>query len=169
MAVMVVIGQRRPALWVSAIVLGSALAIPTVVAPVSVAGAAEKCSEQPRENPISEFTDYQEMLIELARIERVSSGRVQVTQVGRSNRGRLVQTARGGTGRKVVLITSEIHGNEKTGTDATLRLLDFLGTSESRKAQTIRRELTVVAIPKMNPDRSEEHTSELQSRGLISY
>nr|WP_232328144.1 M14 family zinc carboxypeptidase [Kibdelosporangium sp. MJ126-NF4]CEL17915.1 hypothetical protein [Kibdelosporangium sp. MJ126-NF4]CTQ90860.1 hypothetical protein [Kibdelosporangium sp. MJ126-NF4] len=152
---MLVIGQRRPALWVSAIMLGSALAIPTLVAPVNSASAAETCSEVPRENPITEFTDYQEMLNELARIERVSGGKVQVTQVGRSNRGRLLQTARVGTGRKVILITSEIHGNEKTGTDATLRLLDFLATSESRKAQTIRRELTIVAIPKMNPDAAE--------------
>ncbi|WP_083753208.1 M14 family zinc carboxypeptidase [Actinosynnema sp. ALI-1.44] len=150
-----VTSQRRPALWVSAIMLGSALAIPTVVAPISSASAAEACSETPRENPISEFTDYQETLNELARIERVSAGKVQVTQVGRSNRGRLVQSARVGTGRKVILITSEIHGNEKTGTDAILRLLDHLGTSESRKAQSIRRELTIVAIPKMNPDAAE--------------
>lgn len=117
--------------------------------------AAPTCSETPRELPISEFTDHAELGAELQRIERVSEGVVDVEQAGRSNRGREIWTARVGTGPKAVLITSEIHGNEKTGTDAILDLLDWVGTSDSRKAQQWRDELTIVAIPKMNPDGAE--------------
>ncbi|RZQ62431.1 M14 family zinc carboxypeptidase [Amycolatopsis suaedae] len=113
------------------------------------------CSEAPRELPINEFTDHRELGIELDRIERVSGGKVQVEQAGRSNRGREIYTARVGTGRKAVLLTSEIHGNEKTGTDAILDLLDWVGTSDSAKARKWRSELTIVAIPKMNPDGAE--------------
>lgn len=117
--------------------------------------AAPSCSEEPRELPITEFTDHRELGLELARIERVSAGRVDVEQVGRSNRGREIWSARVGTGPKAVLITSEIHGNEKTGTDAALDLLEWVGTNDSRKARQWRDELTLVVIPKMNPDGAE--------------
>jgi len=117
--------------------------------------AAPSCSERPRELPVNEFTDHRELGVELARIERVSGGAVDVEQVGRSNRGREIWSARVGTGPKVVLITSEIHGNEKTGTDAALDLLDWVGTSDSRKARQWREKLTLVVIPKMNPDGAE--------------
>ncbi|UJW35661.1 peptidase M14 [Saccharothrix sp. AJ9571] len=117
--------------------------------------AAAQCSETPRELPINEFTDHRELGVELDRIERVSGGKVQVEQIGRSNRGREIHSARVGTGPKAVLLTSEIHGNEKTGTDALLDLLDFVGTSDSAKAKRWRSELTIVAIPKMNPDGAE--------------
>ncbi|MFC4004714.1 M14 family zinc carboxypeptidase [Prauserella oleivorans] len=119
------------------------------------APAAQQCSDEPRDLPVHQFTDHRELGVELARIERVSGGAVEVTEVGRSNRGREVWAARVGTGPKAVLLTSEIHGNEKTGTDAIVRLLDWIGTSESAKAQRWRSELTIVAIPKMNPDAAE--------------
>jgi hypothetical protein len=80
---------------------------------------------------------------------------VDVEVAGRSNRGRAIWTARAGEGDRVVLLTSEIHGNEKTGTDAILDLLDWMATAEGPKAQQWREELTVVAIPKMNPDGAE--------------
>ncbi|WP_298182030.1 M14 family zinc carboxypeptidase [Saccharomonospora sp.] len=117
--------------------------------------ADRECSDQPRDLPINEFTDHRELGIELDRIERISEGRVDVQQVGMSNRGREIWSARVGTGPKAVLITSEIHGNEKTGTDAILDLLDWLATSDSAKAQRWLDELTIVAIPKMNPDGAE--------------
>ncbi len=117
--------------------------------------ATPTCSETPRELPTGEFTDHDELGAELARIERVSAGVVDVEQAGRSNRGREIWTARVGTGPKVVLITSEIHGNEKVGTEALVDLLDWVGTSTSRKATQWREELTIVVVPKMNPDGAE--------------
>jgi hypothetical protein len=117
--------------------------------------ARQSCSEEPRDLPVNQFTDHRELGVELARIARVSDGRVEVDEIGRSNRGREVWQARVGTGDEVVMLVSEIHGNEKTGTDAILDLLDWVGTSESRKAERWRDELTIVAIPKMNPDGAE--------------
>ncbi|GAB3476359.1 M14 family zinc carboxypeptidase [Amycolatopsis cihanbeyliensis] len=135
-----------------------ATATPAVAAPAATAEPrtlAPACSERPRELPIYEFTDHRELGIELDRIERVSEGRVEVAQIGRSNRGREIWSARVGTGPKAVLLTSEIHGNEKTGTDALLKMLDWVGTSDSPKARRWRDRLTIVAIPKMNPDGAE--------------
>ncbi|GAA2790051.1 M14 family zinc carboxypeptidase [Saccharopolyspora taberi] len=140
--------RRFRALALAAVVTGTAFTAPAA----ATAPPPAPCSEEPRENPITEFTSYDELQVELARIERVSRNRVAVEQAGESNRGRGMLTARVGTGPKVVLITAEIHGNEKTGPDAVLDLLDFLGTSDSPRAEQIRSELTVVAMPKINPD-----------------
>lgn len=125
----------------------------TGTTPAALAG--QPCSDQSRDLPIHQFTDYAEMRQELARLERTSSGRVRVDVVGRSNRGREIVTARVGTGPKVFLVTSEIHGNEKTGTDALLRVLNTLGTSNSRQARMLREAVTFVAVPKINPDGAE--------------
>ncbi|MFC7341008.1 M14 family zinc carboxypeptidase [Saccharopolyspora griseoalba] len=92
------------------------------------------------------------MLFELDRIEQVSEGKVSVESVGQSNQGRDIPLARVGTGPKVVFITAEIHGNEKTGPDAVLDMLNYLGTSPSPAAQRVRDQLTVAALPKINPD-----------------
>ncbi|GAA1357801.1 M14 family zinc carboxypeptidase [Saccharothrix algeriensis] len=149
--------RRRPGALIafSALaLLGAATAAPASAAPDATALAAT-CSEAPRDLPVHQFTDHRELGVELDRIERVSGGKVAVDLLGRSNRGREVWSARVGTGRKAVLLTSEIHGNEKTGTDALLTLLDWVGTSDSAKAKRWRSELTIVAIPKMNPDAAE--------------
>ncbi|MEU5880364.1 M14 family zinc carboxypeptidase [Spirillospora sp. NPDC047279] len=124
-------------------------------ASVQAPAAPEECSEEPRDLPTWKFIDYDEMRRELARIERASRGRVQVKTVGKSNRGRSIYTATVGTGPKTFLVNSEIHGNEKTGTTALLRILTWLGTSDSREARRLRSTITFVAIPKINPDGAE--------------
>ncbi|MBS8265692.1 peptidase M14 [Mesobacillus boroniphilus] len=101
------------------------------------------------------FTNYAEMVKRLQQIEANSQGRVALEVVGQSNQGRDIYQARVGTGDKVVLIESEIHGNESTGTEALLSILQYLGSSNSPEAQKIREEITLVTLPKMNPDASE--------------
>ncbi|WP_317777082.1 M14 family zinc carboxypeptidase [Peribacillus sp. CSMR9] len=90
----------------------------------------------------------------LEQIASDSQGKVKVDVAGYSNRNREIYKATVGTGDKVVLIQSEIHGNEKTGTDAILNILKFLGTN-SPEAEKIRKDITLVALPKMNPDAAE--------------
>ncbi|HZB29772.1 MAG TPA: M14 family zinc carboxypeptidase [Streptosporangiaceae bacterium] len=139
--------------------LAIALSVPSAVAstsaPITPAAPPAECSDEPRDLPTWKFVDYDEMRRELARIERVSHGRVAVEVAGKSNRGRLIHTATVGTGEKVFLVTSEIHGNEKTGTTALLRILDWLGTSGSPEAKRLRSTITFVAVPKINPDGAE--------------
>lgn len=104
---------------------------------------------------VNGYTDYAEMVKRLQQIEANSQGRVALEIVGQSNKGRDIYQARVGTGDKVVLIESEIHGNENTGTEAILSMLQYLGTSNSPEAKKIREEITLVTLPKMNPDASE--------------
>ncbi|MBT2694775.1 peptidase M14 [Bacillus sp. ISL-55] len=95
------------------------------------------------------------MVKRLQQIEANSQGKVALEVVGQSNKGRDIYQARVGAGEKVVLIESEIHGNENTGTEALLSMLQYLGSSNSPEAQKIREEITLVTLPKMNPDASE--------------
>nr|WP_263324718.1 M14 family zinc carboxypeptidase [Neobacillus sp. Marseille-Q6967] len=104
---------------------------------------------------IKGFTDHAEMVNRLQQIVKNSQGRVSLEVVGQSNRGRDIYQARVGNGDKVILIESEIHGNEKTGTEALLNILQYVGSSNSPEAQKIRDEITLVVLPKMNPDASE--------------
>ncbi|MDV2686605.1 M14 family zinc carboxypeptidase [Alkalihalophilus lindianensis] len=104
---------------------------------------------------ISGFMTHEQMTKRLDQIATNSQGRVEVEVVGFSNQGREIYKATVGTGDRVILIESEIHGNEKTGTEALLNILQFLGSSNSPKAKQIRDEVTIVALPKMNPDSAE--------------
>jgi hypothetical protein len=91
----------------------------------------------------------------LDRIERTSGGRVDVEVIGQSNRGRDLYAARVGTGDRVMLVTSAIHGNEKTGTEALLHWLQHIGSSRTAETQTLLEGITFVAVPMINPDGGE--------------
>src|SRR5690606_1876876 len=106
------------------------------------------------DNSISGFIDYQELQKSLKQIESNSKGTVQVNVAGQSHEGLDIYTARVGTGDKVLLMQSEIHGNEKTGTVAILNLLKTL-SNNSKQSKAIREEVTIVFMPMMNPDASE--------------
>ena len=91
----------------------------------------------------------------LQAIERRSHGRVDVEKAGRTTEGRTLWRARAGNGKKVVLVTSAIHGNERTGTEALLQILNRLGTSQDRHTRALLRQVTFVAMPMVNPDGGE--------------
>ena len=112
--------------------IASTIGILTLCASLALpAYAAEKTGNEEwhHDNSISGFTNYGEMQKTLQQIEKSSKGNVAVEVVGQSNRGRNIYKATVGTGKKVILIESEIHGNEKTGTEAILNLLKSIGSS----------------------------------------
>jgi hypothetical protein len=104
---------------------------------------------------VSGWTSHEQLGEKLTQIEATSNGRVEVDVIGHSNRGREIWAARVGTGARVLLITSEIHGNEKTGTEALLQMLKTLGSSGEPQVRAIRDGVTIVAVPKFNPDGAE--------------
>lgn len=101
------------------------------------------------------WTNHEQLRGALQRIEQASKGTVEVSEIGRSHQGRELWAARVGTGDRVLLVSSEIHGNEKTGTETLLAVLQHLGTSGSARAQQIREGITLVAVPMINPDGAE--------------
>ena len=87
----------------------------------------------------------------LQQIESTSNGTVAVEVAGSTSQGREIYTARVGDGDEVVLIESQIHGNQPLGAMAELDVLKTLGGSSPR-AQEIRDAVTVVVVPQMNAD-----------------
>ncbi|NAZ88474.1 peptidase M14 [Kineococcus sp. T90] len=108
-----------------------------------------------RQLPINEFTSHAELGRELRRLQAVSDGRLTVSEIGRSSRGREIWAATVGTGEKVLLLNAEIHGNEKVGPDAVLRVLEQLATSDDAWTERLLASVTVVAVPKLNVDGAE--------------
>lgn len=100
------------------------------------------------------FYTQEEVTERLQLIEESSRGRVQVEVAGHSYQGREIYAARVGHGPTVVLVEAAIHGNEMTGTGAILNMLRKLGDSSPQSA-AIRDAVTVVAVPKVNPDGGE--------------
>ncbi|MEU6037802.1 MULTISPECIES: M14 family zinc carboxypeptidase [Actinomadura] len=122
--------------------------------PAAAQPAVANCGTSTGDTGTSAWTSHAELGKELQRLESQRSGVLDVTRIGTSNRGRDIWAARTGTGPKVVLVTSEIHGNEKTGTEAVLSLLRT-ATADTPAARRLRSQVTLVAVPKMNPDAAE--------------
>ncbi|TCJ16470.1 peptidase M14 [Rubrobacter taiwanensis] len=147
------LGSLLAALFVAAAAIVAALLAPG--SPAAAQSANAHCGTETGDTSSAGWTSHEQLKRQLAQIERASGGRVGVEVVGHSNRGREIFAATVGSGDQVALITSEIHGNEKTGTEALLSMLRYLGSSDSARAREIRENITLVAMPKMNPDAAE--------------
>jgi len=101
------------------------------------------------------WTTHSELKRELAQLERTTDGRVQVDVAGRTHQGRELYTARVGTGDRVLLVQSAIHGNERTGTEALLGILKKLGSGNDPATRRALDNVTLVAMPMVNPDGGE--------------
>jgi hypothetical protein len=145
--------KRRLAVALAA-ATGLALGTLPLTSPAEATPVESSCNTRTGGTGVSGFTSHAQLGSQLERIERTSQGRVEVEVAGTTNQGREIWSARVGEGDRVVLIQSEIHGNEKHGTDALLRVLSTLGNNSQRSAE-IREAVTVVAIPMLNADGSE--------------
>lgn len=138
----------------AATALVAGMGLTALTAPAQAQDGSAECSNL-TDPATSGWTSYAELGQRLDQIESTSHGRVDVDVFGQSRSGRDLYAARVGTGDRVLLVTSEIHGNEKVGTEALLDLLKTLGSSGSAEAQAIREGVTLVAVPKFNPDGGE--------------
>jgi predicted deacylase len=93
-----------------------------------------------------------EVAAALQRIEDRSKGRMTLEVAGRSNEGRPLWLAKVGSGSTPVLYISQQHGNEPLGAEASLELLQRLATSTHPAIRAMRQELTILVVPRVNPD-----------------
>ncbi|MEU6021416.1 M14 family zinc carboxypeptidase [Micromonospora sp. NPDC047134] len=126
----------------------------SITAPAAAQPLESHCGNETGGKSVQGFISHEELRRSLQQIEHTSKGKVQVDVAGYSNQGREIWTARVGEGDTVVLVQSQIHGNEMHGTAAVLDALRTLGNN-SKRSEEIRKAVTIVAIPKLNPDGSE--------------
>lgn len=101
------------------------------------------------------WSNHEQVGRALAQIEKTSGGRVDVEVAGYSPQGRELWAARVGAGDRVLIVTSAIHGNERTGTEALLGILKHLGSAGDPQTRQVLQEVTLVAMPMVNPDGGE--------------
>ena len=79
---------------------------------------------------------------------------------GESENGTSIYKVKIGNGKKRILIWSQMHGNESTGTKAVFDFFNFINAPGNLSAErdAILRSCTVVFLPILNPDGSEAFT-----------
>ncbi len=94
---------------------------------------------------------------EVTRAATQSGGILRVEELGASLEGRSISLVRAGRGAKHVLLWSQMHGDETTGTLALCEILSFLAEAGRDRSwvRSMLDEITIAAIPLLNPDGAE--------------
>ncbi len=83
----------------------------------------------------------------------------EITIIGVSYLNKPIYSIKIGNGKKKVLIWTQMHGNESTGTKSVFDLLSFIANfSNHPVVQDIMQEITIIIIPMLNPDGAENYT-----------
>lgn len=99
--------------------------------------------------------------ITLKNIEKLFSkhrNTFKIDQLGFSEEQRPIYKLKIGSGKKKILLWSQMHGNESTGTKALFDLFNCFSNSNQKELKTILEECTLVFIPMLNPDGSQAYT-----------
>jgi hypothetical protein len=81
---------------------------------------------------------------------------LRVEEIGRSVQGRPIRAVTFGTGRTRVLLWSQMHGDESTGTMALADLLTYFATAGGDTLRDrLGQELSITMVPMLNPDGAE--------------
>ncbi|MEE9407481.1 MAG: M14 family zinc carboxypeptidase [Polaribacter sp.] len=82
----------------------------------------------------------------------------QVSEIGTSEENRPIMRLKIGNGKKKILIWSQMHGNESTGTKAVFDLFNCFLNADKKEFSILLKECTLVFIPMLNPDGSQAYT-----------
>lgn len=80
-----------------------------------------------------------------------------IQQIGHSEQKKSIYSVELGNGAIKILIWTQMHGNESTGTKAAFDLINFL-QGKSQIASEILSRCTIRIIPMLNPDGAEQYT-----------
>ncbi|MBL8114020.1 MAG: peptidase M14 [Acidobacteria bacterium] len=147
---------------VRAAILAGALLVPGVAAsaepPLNKAGEAlyERWPSIRVSSPTPSTFRHAELEKALEALAAKYPGLFETVTTATSNEGRKIRLLRAGTGPRKVLLWTQMHGDEPTGTSAILDLLSDLGVrSGEPDTKELLSSLTLYVIPMLNPDGSE--------------
>lgn len=87
-----------------------------------------------------------------------NSPKISFKKIGVSEENRNIHQITMGSGSKKILIWTQMHGNESTGTKAVIDLLNYIYTSKDDICSKILENCTIKIIPILNPDGAEHYT-----------
>jgi hypothetical protein len=82
----------------------------------------------------------------------------EIKQLGFSEQQRPIYRLKIGSGKKRILLWSQMHGNESTGTKALFDVFNCFSNCTDKEFKDILKECTLVFIPMLNPDGSQVYT-----------
>ena len=143
--------------WAAALTGSMVLTAGMAASPATAVPVESHCGTEASGSGTSGFVSHDQLTSSLQRLERTTGGEVDVEVAGYSNQGREIYQARVGHGDTVMLVQSQIHGNENHGTEALLQLLQQWG-GNTAEAREVRENVTIVAVPRLNVDGGENDT-----------
>lgn len=96
--------------------------------------------------------------IEKVFLKYQNSSKLRVDIIGSSEQNRSIYQIDIGNGPKKILIWTQMHGNESTGTKSVIDLINFINTSDHKIVNQILSSCTIKIIPILNPDGAEYYT-----------
>lgn len=81
-----------------------------------------------------------------------------IEKIGTSELGKPIYQFKIGKGKKKVLLWSQMHGNESTGTKALFDLFNCFSNLNEKELSTILQNCTLLFIPMLNPDGAQVYT-----------
>ncbi len=82
----------------------------------------------------------------------------QITLIGVSEEKRPIYALKIGSGKKKILLWSQMHGNESTGTRALFDVFNCFSNSTNSEFKKIQKECTLLFVPMLNPDGAQKYT-----------
>jgi hypothetical protein len=150
--------SRHAAAVVAAVLLFTS-SVDTQQAPPTTAALAAVWDREHVSSPISALVDHADVKRRITAIgdaARRPGAVLKVTQVGASLEGREIYDVSFGTGPYVVLLWSQMHGDEGTATSALFDLYAYLDAHASDPSvRALLSALTVHSVPMLNPDGAE--------------
>ena len=87
-----------------------------------------------------------------------TTSKISFKIIGTSEENRNIYQIKIGNGLKKILIWTQMHGNECTGTKSAIDLINFMNTSDNEIVDQILSSCTIKIIPILNPDGAEYFT-----------
>jgi hypothetical protein len=82
----------------------------------------------------------------------------KVEKLGNSFEGRPIRMIKLGTGRKIILLWSQMHGDESTATMAIADIFNYFSSDiDENEKKKLLTKITLLFIPMLNPDGAERH------------
>nr|WP_299033671.1 M14 family zinc carboxypeptidase [uncultured Tenacibaculum sp.] len=89
----------------------------------------------------------------------LQNSKIETKIIGESEQQRAIYQLKFGTGEKRILIWSQMHGNESTGTKAVFDFLNFIQRFPDHEiTQAIVNNCSITIVPMLNPDGAQDYT-----------
>ena len=89
----------------------------------------------------------------------LQNSQIQTKIIGESEEGRAIYQLKLGKGKKRILVWSQMHGNESTGTKAVFDFLKFIQRFSTHEiTESILNNCSITIVPMLNPDGAQAYT-----------